>query len=107
MDTRLEHTERSVRTDDPSRRLRRGRDIEEPPFQDEPGHLAIADDRHIGDTQTRQMICHVGTDGDCSFVSVHQQDHHGHDDSLLPFLANRKVGTNVEDAQRRFIGEFT
>ena len=53
--------------------------------------MAIADDRHVGDTQSRQAICHVGTDGDASVVPIHQQDHHRHADPLLPFPANRRT----------------
>ena len=75
LDERLEHAERTVRADDRSRRFRRRRKIEEPAVEDESGRLMVANDRHVGDPESRQAVRYVRIDGDGSVVPVNQQYH--------------------------------
>jgi len=78
LDERLEQAERTVRPDDRSRRFRRRRKIEEPAIQDEPGRQVVANDRHVGDPESRQAIRCVRIDGDGSVVPIDQHHHQRH-----------------------------
>jgi hypothetical protein len=107
LDERLEHSERTVRADDRSRRFPPRRKIEEPAVKDEPGRLVVANDCHVGDPESRQAIRCVRIDGDGSVVPIDQQHHQRHAFPSLRSIASAGQGGRYGRGQRGFIGEFT